>query len=397
MLLPAIVAVNQTRLMLTIEREKVMRNSSPKLIAWFFVVVGVLFSTGAGVIYGQGRPDASDKPPVMMWSLDFSRDSSVFVAGGDAARVFDVKTGKLIQRLPLPSLAETVRFSPTATDIFATTGHDGIIRLWRVSQTEPLQVLKGHSVTVTSLAFSPDGRLIVSCGPRYVKGKAASSELRLWNVEKGELVQSLNLDGVEIRCVAISKDGKRLAFSKKSEPQNAASIEIYDLSDWQPQRSIPLKSGFALSVSFLPDGQNLVISGGECVRVSDKACNPNGRLWLVDVNSNQPAKLVNSLQSGYFNGAGLTPQGDKFVTAATTVKFQRNAQGQLIGQVGVMLTEMRKADTGEVVWEYESEIDEPSGATVSPDGKLVGCCTFKSVLILDGVSGRRIRSIKVDE
>ena len=60
---------------------------------------------------------------------------------------------------------------------------DGTLRLWDAASGTPLRDLEGHYGTVNSVAFSPDGRFIVSGG--------WDSTLWFWDAASGELVRTL--------------------------------------------------------------------------------------------------------------------------------------------------------------------------------------------------------------
>ena len=44
----------------------------------------------------------------------------------------------------------------------ASGSHDGDVRLWDALNDSPLAVLEGHWQAVTAVAFSPDGRALLS-------------------------------------------------------------------------------------------------------------------------------------------------------------------------------------------------------------------------------------------
>jgi WD40 repeat protein len=52
-------------------------------------------------------------------------------------------------------------FSPDAR-FFATAGRDSVVRLWDTETVEEIAQFKGHSGFVNSIAFSPDGKTLLS-------------------------------------------------------------------------------------------------------------------------------------------------------------------------------------------------------------------------------------------
>jgi WD40 repeat protein len=76
----------------------------------------------------------------------------------------------------------------------------GAIRLWREGSPEPV-LLPGHEVRVWSLAFTPDGRQLLSAG--------GDNDVRIWDLEEPTnppLVLNHHQD--EVRSVVVEADGK---------------------------------------------------------------------------------------------------------------------------------------------------------------------------------------------
>jgi hypothetical protein len=76
-------------------------------------------------------------------------------------------------------------------------------------QRSELMALKGHSRGVTSVAFSPDGKSIVS--------GSWDNTLKVWDAESGRLMQTLKANTASISCVAYSHDGKRIVAGGRGE------------------------------------------------------------------------------------------------------------------------------------------------------------------------------------
>lgn len=68
----------------------------------------------------------------------------------------------------------SVAFSSLDKHVIASAARDCTVRLYHVDTSELLTVMEGHTAPVNSLAFSPDGWLILTAG--------SDSSLRLWSM-----------------------------------------------------------------------------------------------------------------------------------------------------------------------------------------------------------------------
>jgi WD40 repeat protein len=85
----------------------------------------------------------------------------------------------------------------------ATASTDGTARIWEAATGSELHRLIGHSSTVVSVAFTPDGSRLATVG--------RDGTARLWDAETGERLLSLEGEGEGLNGVAVSPDGARLA------------------------------------------------------------------------------------------------------------------------------------------------------------------------------------------
>src|SRR5205807_1052281 len=76
------------------------------------------------------------------------------------------------------------------------------IRLWEVSTGQCLNVLQGHAEWVRSVAFSPDGHLLVSGSNDHT--------IRLWDVSTGQCLNVLQGHTTCVASVTFSHDGSLL-------------------------------------------------------------------------------------------------------------------------------------------------------------------------------------------
>ncbi|MEI6043348.1 MAG: hypothetical protein WCS37_03040 [Chloroflexota bacterium] len=105
--------------------------------------------------------------------------------------------------------------------------------------TTSLATFTGHSSTVRSVVFSPDGKTLASRQP---------------------IGEPLTGDGYAVLNVAFSPDGKTLASSRSN------MIQLWDVASRQPlgKPLIGVKDTLGvLNVAFSPDGKTLAFPSGE--------------------------------------------------------------------------------------------------------------------------------------
>ena len=94
----------------------------------------------------------------------------------------------------------------------------GLVPLGPLSAQEPkLRDTYGHTDTVYSVAFSPDGKLLASVGDN-------DSTIKLWDVATGKERATLKGHKHDVMSVAYSPDGKTLASGSADK-----TIKLWDV------------------------------------------------------------------------------------------------------------------------------------------------------------------------
>jgi WD40 repeat protein len=106
----------------------------------------------------------------------------------------------------------TVAFAPDSGRA-VSGGNDGVVRLWDMAGKE-LGRFQGHSNAVVSVAFSPDGRRLLSASSRY---QGAEKVLRLWDVASGKELRAFGDADESVWCVAFSADGRTALFGSSDK------------------------------------------------------------------------------------------------------------------------------------------------------------------------------------
>jgi WD40 repeat protein len=95
----------------------------------------------------------------------------------------------------------------------------GIVTLFDLQNRRIRNIERGSSYDIKSLAFRPDGAVLVSAG---------RGEARLWDVATGRLVLSVSA-GNFLPALALSQDGRRLAVARWGMFGDTTGVRVYDL------------------------------------------------------------------------------------------------------------------------------------------------------------------------
>jgi len=195
-------------------------------------------------------------------SVAFSRDGRRIVSGSrdGTLRVFDASTGQ--EALTLGERAEglwSVAFSPDGRRIVSGS-RDGRLRVWDASTGHRDLMLTPLDVTgwVDCVAVSSDGRRIVSGSDKKklygsVNRKMWASELVVWDASTGQETLPLRGHAGGVTSVAFSPDGRRIVSGSDDK-----TLKVWDVSTGQETFTLKGHAEAVTSVAFSPDGRRIV-------------------------------------------------------------------------------------------------------------------------------------------
>jgi hypothetical protein len=111
---------------------------------------------------------------------------------------------------------------------------------------------------VLSVAFSPDGRKLVSACGTAERGGNSGGEVLVWEVDSGQELFSLPPATKGVLTVALSPDGKRLAGACLDQ-----RVRLWELATGRETLVLPGHACEVYCVAFSPDGRRLASCGGK--------------------------------------------------------------------------------------------------------------------------------------
>lgn len=212
----------------------------------------------------------------IVWSLAFSGDGKMLAIGSNekTVKVWDLTTGQLKVTLTGHSTAvRSVAFSAdgkllasVAQNLFQIGSPEspGEVKVWDIGTGQQIAALKGHTGSVTSLAFSPNGRTLALGYGGYGRNSGETwGVVKLWDLDSDRHREFLDRHRLHVTSVAFSGDGKLLASSSGMQnlQDRLGEVKVWDVASGREKVALVGHTGLVTSVAFTGDGK-LLASGG---------------------------------------------------------------------------------------------------------------------------------------
>ncbi|WP_445253144.1 nSTAND1 domain-containing NTPase, partial [Nostoc sp. 106C] len=239
----------------------------------------------------------------------------------------------------------SVSFSPDGKTIASASG-DKTIKLWSLDGKE-LKTFKGHSDSVWSVSFSPDGKTIASA--------SSDKTIKLWSLDGKEL-KTFKGHSDSVWSVSFSPDGKTIASASSDK-----TIKLWSL-DGKELKTFKGHSALVKSVSFSPNSKTIVSASG------DKTI----KLWSLDGKELKTFKG----HSDWVNSVSFSPDSKTIVSASgdKTIKLWSLDGKEL------------KTFKGHGNWVY--------WVSFSPDGKTIASASADETIELWSLEGKELKILE---
>ena len=223
-----------------------------------------------------------------------------------------------------------VAWSPDGRRL-VSAGREGVLHLWDAATGRDLYTLSGHKQEVNSAAFSPDGAALASVGD--------DGRIILWDAATGQERRRLQDSGEALQTVAWSPGGRLIAAAGRDR-----RIHLWDVDSGRQLAPLDGHSDQVESVAFNDDGRALA-SGGR-----------DGGVLIWDVDR---MALSQKLDTGRY--------------AVETVAWSRDGR-RLAAACGDGRVRLWNADSWTPRPPLNAHLGEAQGVAFSPDGKTLATC-----------------------
>jgi WD40 repeat protein/tRNA A-37 threonylcarbamoyl transferase component Bud32 len=326
--------------------------------------------------------------------------------------IWDTATGKLVTRLPgYYQCRNSAAFSPDGSRVVVTyqgsydltddSGRrvqkvytDRVARVYEVRTGKLVALLKGHADRVTTAVFSPDGRRLLTA--------SFDGSARLWDAATGKQLRVLGDDTSSLRSACFSPDGRRVLtvalgyseFGRHRYPEATGPDLAGDPPPPGGQRLVDLPEVDPGDPDLLAKGKAWRNADGDHTRGfagGAGGVDVLGRVWDAETGkelaSLQPSTLGRALGQVLLPGSGAFSPDGKAI-------FLGFCSSHLAGQVF-------EADTGKIVVKMRGD-REPyapwtEGVAFTADGRRVLTFSAVAVRLWDAATGELVLTLKGHE
>jgi WD40 repeat protein len=211
--------------------------------------VQVFDSTAWRALWTWSGQSVYGAPCAACWSPDSQRLAWCTTSSDSGVYVWEVQSGEVKRYEGHTASVWTLAWSPDGKHL-ASAGMDKTIRVWDPALGTCIRVIEGGRGFYRSLAWHPEGSMLASCG-------ALGDGLRIWDTVSGKELWSDPREQLYNGRAAWSPDGKQLALGL-----GTGECWLYRTADWS-LTSRWQGTGPVNDVAWHPEGSRLASAGAD--------------------------------------------------------------------------------------------------------------------------------------
>jgi WD40 repeat protein/uncharacterized caspase-like protein len=242
----------------------------------------------------------------------------------------------------------SVAFSPDGKNILSGSS-DYTLALWDISTGKQIRTYTGHTGTVNSVVFSSDGKFALS--------GSSDATIKLWEISTGKEIKTCTGHSNVVTSVAFSFDGKNAISGSWDK-----ALKIWEIESGKEVKPAIEHSTYVFSVAYSPNGK-------EAISTQDSTI----KLW--DLGTGKELKTFIRHKDRIWSIA-FTPDGKKIISASQDKTLK-----------------LWDVSSGKEIKKYEGHSDVVKAVAFSKDGKtFISGSEDHTVKVWDLTSGKEIKT-----
>ncbi len=326
--------------------------------------------------------------------IDSTPDGRVLATGSlveKSVRFWDGKTGRELRLIHDDHIGACIALNPDGRTL-ATGGLDGSVSVWSVDSGKELFTHVGHNSAVDSVAFSPDGRRILS-------GSKDTSQVNVWEARPAEWsVPITGAVSLFSGTADVSPDGQLVVLARTDR------ISVLDVDCGRELLTFPIVGGCRFT-RFHSDSRSVLVVDQDGARILDVVTGDSVALFKPDFARMTRIAVSND---GHVLACGLNDGVIRLWDIATrreSMAFSGHASpitGLAFSRDGAMLASCTGSPEFTVkIWDLKDgklvrtlyRVSPGECMTFTAEGDRLTMSAFLSLDVIDIASGEKVGNI----